>query len=424
MAYTEKPEPEGKDLSRGEKRRWTVPPPYTWDANRIDGIRLLDATSSPGLRLTLFIACRAVQSWAFLRLPPHLLYREAEAGTSAPEWYAGDAPAELHEPLATIREVIEGTRQPQEGPIFGACTQIGKWAYTHGDAATETTFFTLAASILPEDAGAAFLVGRAARRDLRYNAAEEWFRRTIGLARRSDDDASYVAAYLGWGVLEDMRGRREHARRRFVAAWRKARAAGMKKMMAAARHYLVPLAVGRSFEEGYRHAVAAYKLYGPGEYRLALLAIDTGAFLIDNGFFSAAIPLLSAAVEFPLGTERKVGLCNLARAVAAVGDRKQFLSLWLTIYETPLDSSEALGAALTELACGALTLGQTRRAEQALQDALSVAADERSRERAAALIIQARSTTPPQDNDKPPPPEVSRFVERFTKRLRRMTAPG
>lgn len=424
MAYTDKPEPEGKELSRGEKRRWTVPPPYTWDANRIDGIRLLDVPGSSGFRLTLFVAYRAVRSWAVRRLPPPLLYREAEEGLGAPEWYAGEeTPAELHEPLDTIRELIEGTRHPEEAPIFDACTGIGKWAYAHGDAGTETSFFTLAAHIRPGDAGAAFLVGRAARRDLRHNAAEEWFRRTIALARRSEDDASYVAAYLGWGVLEDVRGRREHARRRFIAAWRKARAAGLKKMMAAARHYLVPLAVGRSFEEGYRHAVAAYKLYGPGEHRVGLLAIDMGAFLIDNGYFSAAIPLLTAAVEFPLGTERKVGLCNLARAVAAVGQRKRFLSLWLAIYETPLENNEALGAALTELGCGALTLGQTRRAEHALQDALSVATDERSRQRAAGLLLRTRSS-PPKDHDKPAPPEVLRFVSRFTHRLRRMTAPG
>lgn len=132
-------------LRRGGKRRWTVPPPYTWDANRIDGIRLLDVPGSSGFRLTLFVAYRAVRSWVVRRLPPAFLYREAEEGLGAPEWYAGEeTPAQLHEPLATIRELIEGTRHPEEAPIFDACTGIGKWAYAHGDAGTETSFFTLA----------------------------------------------------------------------------------------------------------------------------------------------------------------------------------------------------------------------------------------------------------------------------------------
>lgn len=424
MAYTDKPEPEGKDLSRGAKRRWTIPPPYVWDANGIDGLRLLDAHSSPELGLTLFYVFRAIQVWGGARLvPARLLYREAEEGRSVPDWFGGGAPAELNGPLATVRGLIEGTAPADEPALVAACNAIGKWGYDHGNADIEASFFSLGACIRPANAEAAFLVGRAARRELRYNAAEEWFRRTIALARRSGDDASYVSAYLGWGVLEQMRGRRDMARRRFTRAWRKARSSGLKKLMAAARHYLVPLAVGRSFEEGHRHSVAAYKLYGAGEPRLALLAIDTGAFLIDNGYFSAAIPLLSAAVEFPLKTERKIALCNLARAVAAVGDRKRFLALWLQIYDGPLEHNEALAPALTELACGALTLNQTRRAEEALADALRVASDEGSRHRAEALLSQTR-TTPPQDRDSPAPPEVLRFVARFTRRLKRMTAPG
>lgn len=424
MAYTDKPEPEGKDLSRGEKRRWTIPPPYVWDANSIDGLRLLDAHAVSELGLTLFYAFRAVQTWAGAKdLPPRLLYREAEEGGSVPGWFGVGAPSDLVGPLKTVRQLIEGTAPADEDAIVAACNAIGKWGYDHGNTVTEGCFFLLATRIRPEVAEAAFLVGRAARRELRYNAAEEWFRRTIALARRSNDDASYVSAYLGWGVLEQMRGRKDMARRRFTRAWRRARSAGLKKLMAAARHYLVPLAVGRSFEEGYRHAAAAYKLYGSGEPRLALLAIDMGAFLIDNSHFSAAIPLLSASIEFPLFTERKIALCNLARAVAAVGDRKRFLALWLQIHDGGLENNEALAPALTELACGALTLGQTRRAEEALADALRVATDEGSRQRAAGLLGRAR-TDPPQDRDSPAPPEVLRFITRFTRRLKRMTAPG
>jgi tetratricopeptide (TPR) repeat protein len=425
MAYTNKPEPEGKDLSRGGKRRWVVPPAVVWDANIIDGLRLLDDPPvPPELRLTLFYAFRAVQLWGLGDIPAQELFREAADGLRAPQWFGqGVVPPELERPLHSIRALIEGEESTEAG-LIAACTEIGQWGYILGAAATESSFFLLVARMRPEDPEAAFLVARAARRDQRLNAAEEWFRRTIALARRKDDDASYVAGYLGWGVLEQIRGRAELARRRFTRAWRKARSVGLKEMMAAARHYLVALAVGRSFNEGYRHAVAAYKLYGPGEFRLGLLAIDTGAFLIDNGYFSAAIPLLSAAVVFPgLTRERKVAVCNLARAVAAVGDRERFLALWLEVYTGPLEQDEALAAALTELACGAMTLGQPRRAEEALRDALSVSLAEASRRRAEALLAQVWSA-PPGDTDTPAPPEVLRFVRRFAKRVRRMAAPG
>jgi len=424
MAYTNKPEPEGKDLSRGGKRRWVVPPAVVWDANIIDGVRLLEAhPAPPELGLTLFYAFRAVQLWGLGDVPAQELFREAAEGLRAPQWFGQGVPTELERPLQAIRDLVEGAESTEAG-LIAACTEIGKWGYAHGAAVAESSFFLLVARIRPEDPEAAFLVARAARRDHRLNAAEEWFRRTIALARRKDDDASYVAGYLGWGVLEQIRGRVELARRRFTRAWRKARSVGLKEMMAAARHYLVALAVGRSFDEGFRHAVAAYKLYGPGEFRLGLLAIDTGAFLIDNGYFSAAIPLLSSAVVFPgLSGERKVAMCNLARAVAAVGDRERFLTLWLQVYTGPLEQNEALAAALTELACGAMTLGQPRRAEEALRDALSVSSDEGSRRRAEALLAQVWSA-PPADTDTPAPPEVLRFVRRFATRLRRMTAPG
>ncbi|HYH83248.1 MAG TPA: hypothetical protein VEX86_25855 [Longimicrobium sp.] len=309
--------------------------------------------------------------------------------------------------------------------LGSACAAISEWANRMGLTNTELVFSRAAARVDSENSDLAFRAGRAARRNSRYEEAQGWFRRAVGLARRADDDAAYTSAFLGWGVLEQARGNPDRARKRFVRAWRRAKGGRLPKLAAAARHYLIALSVG-NFREGIRHAIAAYKLYGPGDHRLAALASDTGAFLSDHRHFSSSRPLFEAALPL-LGDspDRLVPLGNLARAVAAMGDRKTFTGLWLEANRRGDAHAETLPDALIELAEGARTLGLFRKAEATLQEAISAA--EQRREPAAlhrATTVLAELHSKPPDQDLPASPEIRRFVRRFVRRLRKQAASG
>lgn len=424
MVYLDKPEPEGSERGRPEKRRWVIAPPPATTATEIEGISLLEELPS-SLAIALFQWYRDALLWASMAADSRseLLRTSADHGT---EWL-DDAtfPAPLQQARSAFSALRADSGSLSESVLGLACGSVSEWANRSGFPKTELAFAAAAARVDFNNPDMAFRAGRAARRNARFEESEEWFRRTVGLARRSDDDAAYGAAYLGWGVLEQVRGRPDRARKMFVHAWRRAKSARLRKIAAAARHYLISLSVGR-FEEGMRHSVAAYKLYGAGDYRLAGLATDTGAFLSDHSHFAAARPLFEVAIPL-LGDspDRFVPLSNLARAVAALGDRKRFEEIWLETNRRGPGYSETVPDALIEIAEGARTLRLFRKAAATLDEAIRVATQRRepaSLQRAMRLRDELQ--TKPPDKDVPVSPELARYIRRFVRRLRKQAAPG
>lgn len=335
-------------------------------------------------------------------------------------------PERLHRAATTFRSLVVDPVTVSAQELAAACAVIAEWANSLGYAKTELAFARAAARANDMSTDHAFRAGRAARRNARYEEAQEWFRRAVALARRADDDAAYASAYLGWGVLEQMRGNNDRARRRFVKAWKRVKGGRLPKLAAAARHYMIPLSLG-NLGEGIRHAVAAYKLYGSEDHRLAALASDTGAFLCDHHHYAAAKPLFEAALRHVGGSpDRIVPLSNLARAVAALGDREGFIRLWREANQRGSGYRETHADALIELAEGARTLREFRYADASLREAIAVATERREPgplQRAEAVLAELHSKPP--DTNIPAPPEVSRFVRRFVRRLnKQQAAPG
>lgn len=425
MVYIPKLEPEGGDWNRPVKRRWVLAPPADWTYTGFEGLRILRENGTP-FGLLLFQCLRDAHLWT--TTPPQ--YRAglfAPAGAGARPWTEDvEVPDVIARALAVLVQLPAEPAAVSPRQVRDACSEVSAWGLAKGVLSVESGFAVVAALAMPEDPLAAFAAGRAARRDTRFEQAEEWFRRSIGLARRADNDAAYASAYLGLGVLESARGNSDKARKRFVRAWRAARRAKLRKLAAAARHYMLPLAAEQKrFDEGLRHAIAAYKLYGATDHRLPALASDTGAFLLDHAMFATAIPLFRAAVLHLLDSPEIVTvMCNLARALAAVGDVEGYAAMWLEVNRVGRERSESYPAALIELAQGARTLKQWRRAQVVLTDALEAATetrDHKSMIRAQRLLADLHTALT--DRDHPPPPEVKRFVTRFAKRLTNAPAP-
>lgn len=419
MVYIPKLEPEGGDWNRPVRRRWVLAPPADWTYSGFEGLRILREDGTP-FGLLLFQCLRDAHLWT--TTPPEYrgnLFAPSEAGGRL--WNEEvEVPDVIARPLAVLVRLPSDSAAISPEQIRNACSEVSGWGLAKGFLAVESGFAVVAALAVPEDPIAAFAAGRAARRDTRFEQAEEWFRRSIGLARRADNDAAYASAYLGLGVLESARGNSEKARKRFVRAWRAARRAKLRKLAAAARHYMLPLAAEQHrFDEGIKHAIAAYKLYGADDHRLPALASDTGAFLLDNAMFATAIPLFRAALLHLVDSPDSVTvLCNLARALAAVGDAEGYGALWMEVNRVGRERSESYPSALIELAQGARTLKQWRRAQVVLTDALEAATDARDQKsmlRAQKLLADLQGA--PTDRNRPPPPDVKRFVTRFAKRL-------
>jgi tetratricopeptide (TPR) repeat protein len=284
---------------------------------------------------------------------------------------------------------------------------------------TEYLYSVLAAYAAPKDPYPAFAAGRAARRHGRIDDARTWFKRTIALARRADDEAASASAYLGWGILEERQGNRERAATKFLKAWRAAKRGGLPELAGASRHNMIAVALSeRDFAAGNAHIVAAYKLYGRGNPQLYRLANDAAGFWSTFGYFSISLPLFEAALPHVLRADEKMAiLANISRAAAALGMRDRYLEAWDTALELERAAGEALPEIYMELARGAWALGYYGRAKELATKALQVSTPETTARRAESLLDNIVARRPP-DPAREADLQLQRFAARFSQRLR------
>lgn len=426
MAYIGKQEPEGRERNRGPKRRWTIPAPPGLSPCGLDARQILEEV--PGLLgVELWQRFRDGVVWnAVSAESRHHLFRNTTYLRDPAFADAAAEAVEIHPALRAFGELIGSARSVDVRALAKASTSISEWATVHGHEETAALYAGLAARLRPRDPELAFAAGRAERRCGRYERAEEWFLRAIGLSRRAGDDAAYASAFLGWGLMEEQRGRRASARQKYVRAWRAAMRGSFHQLGAAARHNLIALSVPDDpFEVGLAHVIAAYKLYDDSNpERLALLALDAGVFFAEHGFYAHALRLYDALTRHIARPAVQVALlANVARAAAAVGDRDRFRPAYESVRREDAQKGEFAPAALAEIARAAHTLGLDGKAIATANEALKIA---RSRgmagaERAALDVIEAVREKRAGDVPREPPPRVVRFVNRFVRRLQTLS---
>lgn len=420
MSFLEKNEPARSGRSRWKKREWTIAP--LPGSASVEGTHVLEEIGD-ALGLLLFQRLRDVQLWADAdSLERNALFRESEEGGALPEWQSLNLAEELADPINALAWMVLHPTEHDSRTVASACSRIAEWASQQGYGRTEAEFARAAAVVDSTNPELAFVAGRAARRLAQYAAAEEWFTRSVGLARKANDDAAYATAFVGWGLLEDQRGRREKARLRFLRAWRAATRGGFRDLAAATRHNMIALSVpDRPFAEGQGHAAAAFRLYRH-KPEIARLASDTAAFYTWHGYFAVALLLLESAL--PLITrlpDRLQVLANIARSAAATGDVARFHEAWSEIEREGKKGTESLPWILIDLANGARALGYRRPALQLATDAA-----ERARQRgesgaqsAALALVRALEDGVEDcvDVNREAPPEVMAFARQMVARL-------
>ncbi|HSU17215.1 tetratricopeptide repeat protein [Longimicrobium sp.] len=364
---------------RRTARRWRTPPAITTGAENFEGMAVLDEIGGP-LGFLLWQAARDVVLWA--GFTPEERVGLFEPGADALLHgliRSAGVEVQLESPLMTIVRMVGGPDTARAETVELACQHIAHWADGHGYTAAAIAYAQAAALTVPYDAGAAYAVGRVARRRAEYARAETWFRRAIALARQSGDWTSYALAFSGLGNLYMQRGNYPSARRFHVRALRAARRHSLRAIQGSALHDLfVIAAAGNHKEDAERYARGAFESYGPEHPRLPALANDIAYFWVERGHFAPALTVFEALLPHMTRHEdRLVALANIVRAAAGAGERRQFEQTWDEVWDGLArdDGTENAAQVLLELAHGAAQLGEFERAERAAERAVKTARD-------------------------------------------------
>jgi tetratricopeptide (TPR) repeat protein len=372
-------------------RRWRVPPPLTRGTELLEGADVLaELPNEAGL--LLWRALRNVSLWSSAGPREQ---RELFASRAWERRLAEIATTELDpllvQPLETLAGILADPAAAHREGVALACRRIAQWADARGAGATALAFTQAASLVCPHDPGLALEVGRLARRRAENSRSESWFRRAIMLGRQSADWETYALAYLGLGNLFKQRGNFPQARRAHVKGLRAARRKGHREIVGRAYHDLMTIEVeSANGARAQEYAAAALRAYGAGHLRLPVLAHDVAALWLMQGQFARALAVFEAVLpHFGNPSERLQVLGSRGRAAAAAGRREAFEDSWEQVRQAAagVPEAEGLSHALLNLAHGAATLGDWRRAEQAAARAGEIA--ERRGEGHVRLEVEA-----------------------------------
>lgn len=357
---------------RKTQRRWRVPPALKRGDEIFEGLGVLDEVSGEK-GLVLWQSLRDALLWADAQEDERasLFSDDAERARMAMILAAQPAP-ELEEPMSALARMLGEPARISEEMVALACRRISQWADDEGLPATALAFAQAAATVTPADPGAAFAVGKLARRRAEYARAETWFRRTIALARQIGDWATYAQAFNGLGNLYRQRGNFAAARRFLLRAVRAAQRNSLHAIEGAALHdWFVVANQGDRPEEAQQLARAAFEAYGPSHPRIPALAQDVAYWWTQQGYYARALPVLrSSLAHFTQPDDQLSTWSSIARAAGGLGDRNAFREAWDACYDLLQNpaAEERAAEALLDMARGAASMGMWDKAEQAARE--------------------------------------------------------
>lgn len=373
-----------------------------------EGADLLEEVRREQGALALWQALRDVLLWACA--PPEArrdgLFA-AEACRTGARLEAGvRMEPELVVPLHELSAVCTDPAAARPERLAGACRAVSRWAEARGLPRTALAYAYAAAVVSPGSADDAYRVGLLARREADNSRAEAWFRRAIGLARRSQEARAHALALVGLGNLFLQRGdypRAENAHRR---ALRLARRHGVREVRAMALHDLHVIAFETDqFERAERYAYQAFRAYGPNHPRLPMLAHDVAGFWLMQGKFDRALEAFQAVLRLSTRQGEQLWvLGNVARAAGGAGRKEAFTNAWVQAWRM-IDSqpvSVSTGPALLNMAHGAALLGDWERVEMASSLAVATAVrrqEGRVRVEAEILLEASRNRSMPDSGE-------------------------
>ena len=391
-----------------EPRRWRTPPPLIRGAETLEGMDILREVGSEA-GVLLWQAYRNVMFWATAESGERASLFNPEAGSRRlAEVAAARVPAELVDALNTLAALIADPESTSGDAVAAACTTVARWAEEERHGATALAFTQAAALAQPRDAAFALRVGQVARTRGEMARAETWFRHAIMISRQVGDWDSYARAYVAMGNMAIKRGAFPVAHRMHIKALRAARRKGLPELHGRAAHdlFVVATETGRH-TQAEEYARMAFRAYGPNDPRMPMLAHDVAFLWMEQGHFARALPVFEAVrPHIVLVPERISLVANIARAAGGVGDREGFRKAWVEANRLSKDpeARPALPASMLDLAQGAASLGEWDRAEQAAEQALASAKEQRQ----AKVMFSAETLLDAIRSDRKAQPQVAR----------------
>ncbi|HEX8361375.1 MAG TPA: tetratricopeptide repeat protein [Longimicrobium sp.] len=370
-----------KTAAQREPRRWRTPPPLIRGSESLEGMDILREVGGE-TGVLLWQSYRNVMFWATAEPEQRASLFSAEAGRKRlAEVAAARIPQDLAEPLAAIAGLLTAPDTTPGEVVAGACSAIAQWAEEERNGAAALSFTQAAALALPRSAALALKVGQVARERGENARGETWFRHAIMISRQVGDWDTYARAYLALGNMAVKRGSFPVAHRMHIKALRAARRKGIPALQGRAAHdlFVVALETGRH-TQAEEYAKMAFRAYGPTDSRVPMLAHDVAYLWMEQGYFARALPVFEAVrPHFTLLTERLSLVANIARAAGGTGDREVFRKAWVEASRLAKDpeARSAIPGSMLDLAQGAASLGEWDRAEQAAEQALTAARDQR-----------------------------------------------
>jgi tetratricopeptide (TPR) repeat protein len=394
----------------------------------LQGVRVLEEFVDTPAGWILWVSLRAARLWA--AVAPEVrgeLFQPGAARKRMAELRDTELEPALEKPLRVIARVLRRDASISPEALAAACREVSHWADAQGKLGTALDYMQAAALATPDDAHAAYDVGRLARRRAEYARADSWFRHAIALARQNADWVAYALAFIGLGNLYLQRGNFPAARKSFARALKLARRHQLRETEAMACHDLFVIAdQSNQPAEAEVFAAAALHAYGTGHPKLPYLAHDVASSWINQGQFARALPVLRTVLPHVRGRgDVLITLGNLARAGGAVGDATAFHEAWTEAWERleQDEGREGTAQALLDLARGAASLGEWARADVAAARALEIAvAREEAQVRISAEAVResvrnGRLARTPRKPPVPPAEDLDPLASEFVSSL-------
>lgn len=263
--------------------------------------------------------------------------------------------------------------------VADLCLRISEWAEGERALATATAFAEAAALVLPRASAPALAAGRLLKWRGLYARAEIWLHRSLPLGIATKDWLNAARSWSEIGTVFALRGNMPSAEASHIRALKLATRRGLQQYVGVALHDLCGLYIQMGDAvRTQKYARLAIRAYYPGHPRLPIFASDLAYFWMLQGAFECSLQVFLAVM--PLMTvhrERLFVAANLIRAAGGAGQRDVLEAHWEDTLEgiRACRSSHGQAEALLDMARGAASLGDWKRAEDAASEAVRKAVE-------------------------------------------------
>jgi tetratricopeptide (TPR) repeat protein len=321
--------------------------------------------------------------------------------------------SEVKPTLKALLDVVRSPEHADPAAIADLCSAVAVWFETQGKLRCAVDFAVAAFFADSGRAALAVRVARLTRMLAEYPRSTSWFDYSLYLARRVEDWQAYSEALLGLANLYFQVGNFPRARyynRRCLRLVR--RTPRLRQMAGAAYHNLFVLEMeAGNVELAESLAQKAFDFYGSDSPCLVRLARDLSHRWTVLGFFARALPLaLESVNHFTRPVDRAQVWAGVGRAAGGAGEFGIFEDAWIETWALVRQGLADPFAAdvLMDLARGADSLGDQRRAAHAATAALSIARERKEGHTILAAEALLDSLHPTRGEPAAPPHPVER----------------